>query len=258
MRLVTFNILGGRSPGEDRVDVARFAAAVRALQPDVLALQEVDRGQDRTQHADLTAVAASAMDAVDHRFVAALTGTPGATWTAATGDEHPDSAAYGIALLSRRQVRAWEVVRLPALPGRAPWVWHGRKVPSLVRDEPRVAVGAELDGPTGPVTLATTHLSFLPGWNVVQLRRAVRALRSTAGPLVLMGDLNMSPGTARRVSGLVPVVAGPTFPVAHPARQIDHVLLDPLEEPRWRGVAGRTVPTGLSDHLALVVDLPVC
>ena len=89
MRLVTFNILGGRSPGEDKVDVPRFAAAVRALQPDVLALQEVDRGQDRTQHADLTAVAASAMDAIDHRFVAALTGTPGATWTAATGDEHP-------------------------------------------------------------------------------------------------------------------------------------------------------------------------
>jgi endonuclease/exonuclease/phosphatase family metal-dependent hydrolase len=257
VRLVTFNILGGRSPGEDRVDVARFAAAVRALQPEVLALQEVDRGQDRTQHADLTAVAAEAMGAVDHRFVAALTGTPGATWTAATGDEHPDSAAYGIALLSRRPVRAWEVVRLPALPGRAPWVWHGRRLPSLVRDEPRVAVGAELDVSRGPVTLATTHLSFLPGWNVIQLRRAVRALRSTRGPLVLMGDLNMTPVTARRASGLVPVGAGPTFPVERPARQIDHVLLDPLADPRWRGVTGRTVATGLSDHLALVVDLPV-
>jgi endonuclease/exonuclease/phosphatase family metal-dependent hydrolase len=118
-------------------------------------------------------------------------------------------------------------------------------------------VGAELDGPTGPVTLGTTHLSFLPGWNVVQLRRAVRALRSAAGPLVLMGDLNMSPGTARRASGLVPVVAGPTFPADQPARQIDHVLLDPVVEPDWRGVSGRAVPTGLSDHLALVVDLPV-
>jgi len=257
VRLVTFNILGGRSPDEDRVDVARFGAAVRALRPDVLALQEVDRGQDRTQHADLTAVAAAAMGAADHRFVAALAGTPGATWTAATGDEHPDSAAYGIALLSRHPVQAWEVVRLPALPGRAPWVWHGRKVPSLVRDEPRVAVGAQLDLPLGTVTVATTHLSFLPGWNVVQLRRAVRALRSTPGPLVLMGDLNMSPATARRASGLVPVGAGPTFPVDRPVRQIDHVLLDPLDDPRWRGLTGATVATGLSDHRALVVDLPV-
>ena len=39
------------------------------------------------------------MGATEHRFVAALAGTPGATWMAATGEEQPDSAAYGIASL---------------------------------------------------------------------------------------------------------------------------------------------------------------
>jgi hypothetical protein len=35
-------------------------------------------------------------------------------------------------------------------------------------DEPRVLLAAVLDTPEGPVTAATTHLSFVPGWNVRQ------------------------------------------------------------------------------------------
>ena len=83
MRLATFNILHGRNPADDRVDVDRFASAVKSLDADVLALQEVDREQPRSHHTDLTAVAAEAMGAVAHRFVAAIAGTPGATWMAA-------------------------------------------------------------------------------------------------------------------------------------------------------------------------------
>jgi endonuclease/exonuclease/phosphatase family metal-dependent hydrolase len=42
MRLATLNILHGRSPSDGLVDVGRLADAVRTLNPDVLALQEVD------------------------------------------------------------------------------------------------------------------------------------------------------------------------------------------------------------------------
>ena len=254
MRLATFNILSGRSPGKEHTDVGRLAAAIRQLDADVLGLQEVDRAQERSQHADLTAVAAEAMGAVDHQFVASLHGMPGATWTAPTGVDQPDSAAYGIALLSRHRVRSWEVVRLPPLPGRAPWLFDGSRRPSLVRDEPRVAVIATVEAPAGPVTVATTHLSFLHGWNVVQLRRAVRALAGHDGPRVLMGDLNMSPATATRFSGMAPAVSAPTFPVGRPTRQIDHVLVDGLP-PRLRPGHGEACDLGLSDHRALVVDL---
>jgi endonuclease/exonuclease/phosphatase family metal-dependent hydrolase len=104
MRIATFNILHGRSPVDDRVDVARFVHAVRTLDADVLCMQEVDRNQPRSLHADLTAAAADAMGAREHRFVAALAGTPGATWLAATGEEQPDAAGYGVALLSRYDV----------------------------------------------------------------------------------------------------------------------------------------------------------
>src|SRR4051794_41773952 len=90
------------------------------MDADVLGLQEVDRDQPRSMNADLTAVAAEAMGAVDSQFVAALSGPPGGTWMAATGDEQPGSASYGIALLSRYPVISWRGGRPPAPRGLAP------------------------------------------------------------------------------------------------------------------------------------------
>src|SRR3712207_3975281 len=141
--------------------------------------------------ADLTAVAAEAVGAVDSQFVSALSGTPGGTWMAATGDEQPGSASYGIALLSRYPVVSWRVVRLPPMRISVPlWSTLDRRI-FMARDEPRVAVAAVLEGPFGQVTVCNTHLSFIPGWNGAQLRTLVRSLEGTREPLVLMGDLNM-------------------------------------------------------------------
>src|SRR5918998_377723 len=110
VRIGTFNILHGRSLDDGKVDVDRLADAVKTLDADVLGLQEVDRDQPRSMGADLTTVAADAMGAADSQFVAALAGTPGGTWMAATGEEQPGSASYGIALLSRYPVVSWRGV----------------------------------------------------------------------------------------------------------------------------------------------------
>ena len=250
MRIATFNILHGRSPTDGVVDVSRLAEAVQELDVDVLALQEVDRDQPRSHGADLTRVAAEAMGAVEHRFVAALAGTPGASFVAATGEEQPGTAGYGIALLSRRPVRSWEVVRLPALTVPVPMRFAGRR-PVLVRDEPRVAVVAEVEAAGGVVAVANTHLSFVPAWNGVQLRRLAKALERFRGPAVLTGDLNMHTAAVRRYTGMTPLATGLTFPVDAPRSQIDHVV--------GRGVravgAARTHALRLSDHRALSVEL---
>lgn len=251
MRIVTFNILHGRTSHEGEVDIAGLARAVRELDPDVLALQEVDRNQPRSLGADLTAVAADAMGATEHRFVAALAGSPGATWTAATGAEQPDTAAYGIALMTRCPVSAWQVVRLPVSPVPLPHRFHDERWPRLVRDEPRVAVAACVDGPSGPLTVATTHLSFVDAWNGRQLSSLVRALQDLHRPLLLTGDLNMEVDRAERISEMHGIVAGPTFPADAPTRQLDHVLADP---PMW-DVKAEVVRLPISDHCALVVDL---
>jgi endonuclease/exonuclease/phosphatase family metal-dependent hydrolase len=251
MRVVTFNILHGRSPVDDRVDLDRYAAAIAALDADVLALQEVDRNQPRSEGADLTAVAAEAMGARDQRFVAALSGSPGATWTAATGEEQPDSAAYGIALLTRYPVRSWEVVRLAALPMRVPMRFSGSWWPELVRDEPRVALVATVDTPYGQVHVVNTHLSFLRGWNGRQLRSLRHSLQHHRGPLLLVGDLNMGPARAAALTRMRPLATGPTFPADDPREQLDHVL---LAGDLGTHSAGSTHRTGLSDHRALAVD----
>jgi endonuclease/exonuclease/phosphatase family metal-dependent hydrolase len=251
VRLATFNLLNGRSLSDGRVDVDRLATAVRTLDADVLGLQEVDRNQPRSHGADLTAVAAEAMGAVEQRFVPALTGTPGGQWAVATGDEPTGSTGYGIALLSRYPVASWHVVRLTAARVRVPLWIPGARRPILVRDEPRVAVAAVLETPSGPLTVVTTHLSFVPGWNGRQLRRVLRDLSELPGPLVVTGDLNMGARAATRITGLRPLASVPTFPAERPRRQLDHLLAG--EGLRATG-PGTAVQLPMSDHRALVVE----
>jgi endonuclease/exonuclease/phosphatase family metal-dependent hydrolase len=251
VRIATFNILSGRSPADDEVDEHRYQQAVANLDADVLALQEVDRNLPRSKHHDLTALAAEAMGADEHRFVAALSGTPGTTWVAATGNEQPDSAAYGIALLSRYPVLGWSVIRLPPVPVRVPHRFHGQWRPEWVRDEPRAAVVAEVDSPHGRLRVVTTHLSYLRWWNGYQLRVLLKGLGTHDGTLVLLGDLNMERQRAERLTRMRPLAVGRTFPASEPTQQIDHIL-----------VRGDLVPSGggpvrlsMSDHLALVADV---
>ena len=250
MRIATFNILHGRCPDDDEVHVDRFARAVAALDADVLALQEVDRNQSRSRNADLTRVAAEAMGAPHHRFVAALAGSPGSTWLAATGEEQPDDAAYGIALLSRHPLAAWQVVRLPPVPTRVP-MRFGRGLPTWVRDEPRVAVAADVTTPSGDLTVVTTHLSFVPRWNRRQLRLLVNALERRRRPMVVSGDLNMDAETAERTSGLQSLAHHTTFPADGPREQLDHLLVDGALAVR----SSEAVRLEVSDHRALYVDL---
>jgi endonuclease/exonuclease/phosphatase family metal-dependent hydrolase len=252
VRIATFNILHGRSLSDDQVDPARFSESVRALDADVLCLQEVDRNQPRSQHSDLTAAAADAMGAGEHRFVAALSGTPGSTWLAATGDEQPDAAAYGVALLSRYPVTGWQVLRLPPVPAPAPVRFPGRWLPEWVRDEPRVAVVAEVSSPQGALRVATTHLSFIRWWNLRQLRLLMRSLREGGSPLVLTGDLNMDARRASDLTGLRPLATGLTFPADRPAEQLDHILTD---DPGLVAHHDEVLRLPVSDHRALVVEI---
>ncbi|HJR38123.1 MAG TPA: endonuclease/exonuclease/phosphatase family protein [Nocardioidaceae bacterium] len=251
MRVATFNILHGRSPVDDRVDVDRFAKAVHELDADVLGLQEVDRNQPRSANADLTAVAADAMGADEHRFVAALSGSPGATWIGATGEEQPDSAAYGIAFLSRYPVLSWEVIRLQGFPTKFPMKFKSTRMPVMVRDEPRVAVAAVVDTPHGEITVVNTHLSFITWWNARQLRMLMKALSDRSRPVLLLGDLNMAPDRAHAITGMRPLATAPTFPAHEPREQIDHVLAaGSIPDP----VHAQAHPLALSDHQALSVD----
>ncbi len=122
----------------------------------------------------------------------------------------------------------------------------------VVEEEPRAAMIAELNTPLGRLTVANTHLSFVPGWNRVQLRRLTRDLRGFPGPRVLMGDLNMAPPAAGQWSRMRALGTADTFPADVPDRQLDHVLTD---DPGLRADRCTAPLLAVSDHRALVVDV---
>ncbi len=258
MRLATFNLLHGRSLADGLVDPVRLAAAVTALDADVLALQEVDRDQSRSGNLDLTAIAAQALGAPEHRFAAAVVGTPGEGFRPLTHDDDGHGEpCYGVGLVSRHPVTTWQVTRLRPAPVRSPVYVPG---PGgglmLLRDEPRVVLAAVLDTPGGPLTVAATHLSFVPAWNARQLRQVVRALRSLPAPRILLGDLNLPAWAVRLISGWRLLGRRPTYPAGQPRVQLDHVIADRQGFKRLPPVtAVRTPLSTISDHRPLLVDL---
>ncbi len=253
MRLATLNLLNGMSLSDRTVTPARLVDAVQALRADVLGLQEVDRWQPRSHSADLTRSVAEAMDAPYWRFVPALVGTPGFDWRAATDDDAEGAeAAYGIGLVSRWPVRSWHVTRLSAARVRSPIVLPGSKQVVWLEDEPRVGLAAVVETPAGVMTVATTHLSFVPVWNGVQLRTLVADLAGLPGPKVLLGDLNMPPPFPRALSRWRSLAKVATYPAWDPKIQLDHVLASG-DLPPVTGVESPEL--AVSDHRALLVQL---
>ncbi len=193
---------------------------------------------------------------------AGAAGEIGGATRLAGGDDHATGegdhaagadAGYGVGLVSRLPVRAWHVVRLRAAKVRAPvYVPGGRGRFILLPDEPRVALVAEVETAAGPLVVATTHLSFVPGWNVVQLRRVTRRLEELGLPCVLLGDLNVPGGLPARATGWRALAKVRTFPATKPSMQIDHALGHGLL-PVVSATTAREMP--LSDHRALLVDV---
>jgi endonuclease/exonuclease/phosphatase family metal-dependent hydrolase len=108
-----------------------------------------------------------------------------------------------------------------------------------------------VETPYGPLAVATTHLSFVPGWNLAQLRRVTRHLAGLGLPCVLLGDLNVPGRLPARATGWRALARARTFPGASPSMQLDHALGHGLL-PVVRAVS--TPELALSDHRALVLE----
>lgn len=269
LRFGTFNLLSGRSVDDGLIVPDRLHRAVAALDVDVLAVQEVDRGQVRSDGADQLAAAAVALRAVAGAFAPTLHGVPGPgrAWRVAEGDPTvwtPEGAgggepgpSYGVGLVSRWPVLAWRVRRFAAargvLPLAVPGPDGGRPRLLVVPEEPRVALAAVVRTPAGPVTVVSTHLSFVPFTAARQLRAVARWATAMPGPRLLLGDLNLPGPLPARLTGWARLARLATFPSPAPRLQLDHALGDGWPDGLVAEAAAPPAP--LSDHRPLLLRL---
>jgi endonuclease/exonuclease/phosphatase family metal-dependent hydrolase len=270
IRYGTFNLLHGLAV-DGTVREVDLRASARAVDADVLALQEVDRGQPRSHKVDQTAVVADELDATWWRFAPAATGAGasyggalqrGRTTGSRPGDKpsipahplaEPPDPAYGIALVSRLPVLRWYARSFAAAPVWLPLHVVGRRGLVPVSDHPRVALAAVVVGPDGPFTVTSTHLSFVPGWNVRQLRAIASWMRTMPAPRFILGDLNLPGALPRTVTRWRQLARVRTYPSWRPRVQWDHVLADGIGPGSVQAVTAQRL--AVSDHAALTVDL---
>ncbi len=238
MRLATFNCRHGAPDrpglGAQFADGAGFAASVRALDADVLALQEIDRRVARSWWRDQPAQAALAGGASTVHFSAARR-------VLVTGHD-------GVALVVRGVTRSARTLRLPG------------------RGAARVAALATVSVGGTELTVASTHLQSrsggAPGEAEVQLDALLVELARWPRPWVLAGDLNLRPeAVLPRLddAGLEPLRSGATFPSGAPRIEIDWLAVSgfAVVAPVPGGPPVRTVRLPVGDHRALVADVEV-
>ncbi|UFU05965.1 endonuclease/exonuclease/phosphatase family protein [Ruania halotolerans] len=229
--VLTLNLQRGlRADSGLPTDTAALAGAVAEVRADVVALQEVDRGQPRSAGIDQARVVASAMGLAHVRFAATLAGDvrrgSRADLVPGQAGDHP-GPAYGLAIASRYPVLAWFTARLPRVPVSLPSVRAGR----LARweDEPRGVLAAVLNAPGGPVAVCSTHLSLAGPVAAFQMLWVLRAMehlaRHTRGRALVCGDLNLDPAWVDPLTRGYRMPRALTYPAAAPRRQLDHVLL---------------------------------
>ena len=279
IRLATFNLLHGvpilgRAASDQQFgnalplgDDALLQDAIRTINADVIGLQEVDVWQPRSTMAHQVESVATTLGAEHWLFAASVNGTPGEDgWTEGL-DSHihgsSDSLAsleqtplYGVGLVSRLPVLRWQTIRFDPAPLRLPLMIPTQPRPRFisVADEPRSAIAAVIQGEHGVFTVATAHLSFVPGFNVKQLRQLRTWLADLPRPLIVLGDFNLPGNLPARITGFTSLVKQATYPSMRPTAQLDHILADGLPDARVRSRAA-VHQLAVSDHAAVSIDI---
>jgi endonuclease/exonuclease/phosphatase family metal-dependent hydrolase len=241
IRATTYNIRHGRGM-DGRVDLARTAATLRRLVPDIVGLQEVDQGVDRSDGTNqVVELAALMADEAGHGFHAAF----GAFMDLGGG-------RYGMGMLSRYPiVRTWSV-------------------PLPVGNEPRVALAAEIRLPDGGLlTVVNVHFDWVEDdrHRFAQAEALAAALGSLETPFLLLGDFNDQPGSrtielfravAREVPKAGEGMARRTFSSTEPTIEIDYLFVSPPgANGGWRARRPAEVIDEriASDHRPVVAEL---
>jgi len=228
---MTYNIHHGEGV-DGRLDLERIAALINEQQPDLVALQEVDRGVARTQGRDLPAELGR-LTGLKPLFSRNITYQGG---------------EYGNAILSR----------YPVLQST------NRHYRMLREGEQRGLLQATVQTPAGEMVFFATHLDFRP--DPEERLSNVEEIKAAAGtqngrPVIVAGDFNDHPGGAvhesmktrfRDVWEDAGSGTGFTFSSTQRRSRIDYIYL--LAGSDWRAIRAEVLSSPASDHLPLLVE----
>lgn len=230
LRLLAYNIHHGA--GNDEVlDLQRIAELIRSLQPDLVALQEIDNGTERTERVNQAAELGrlTGMGSVFGPFM------------------DYQGGQYGMALLSELDFVNPTNHQLPDGP------------------EPRTALALHVPLAGGEeLTFVGIHFYGDPGQRMSQARRLLRVLEEEdeETPAILAGDFNSTPDSE------VMALIGETFTIPdkgedhltfrsdRPDREIDFIVYRPAD--RFRVIESRVIDEPVaSDHRPVLLMLEV-
>lgn len=227
IRILAYNIRHGAGM-DGQIGLQRVARVINALEPDLVTLQEVDRGVVRTGGVDQAA------------RLGELTGMH-----AVFGDFMDyQGGQYGMALLSKYPIATHANHRLP----------DGR--------EPRSALAAtvRMADSQREIIVVGIHLYATAEERYAQAERIVEIYRRETRPVILAGDFNSTPDSdVMKLLGKwwhIPAKGENhlTFPSDHPDREIDFIIYRPADE--FDIVDSRVIQESMaSDHRPVLLEL---
>ncbi len=210
-RVMTYNIHHGEGV-DGKVDLQRITDLIKREQADIVALQEVDKGVQRTARRDFPAE------------LAALTGMS----CVFSNNFHFQGGEYGNAVLTRFPVKHWS----------------NRYYKMLRPGEQRGLLQVVLDVHGRELVFMDTHIDYRSDdterlLNADELLQAIEPFRGR--PMILCGDFNDTPGSRTHqkiaqafVDAWMAAGAGQgfTIPAEKPRKRIDYIWIskDPLIE----------------------------
>jgi endonuclease/exonuclease/phosphatase family metal-dependent hydrolase len=229
LRVMTYNIHVGVGM-DKKLDLQRVADVITHEKPDLVGLQEVDRGVKRTEGKDEIVELAS-MTQMHYAFAHNLDYQGG---------------QYGVAILSRYPIRN---------------VVH-RKFQNTRESERRGMLSVEVDTGNRTLTFVTTHLDYqYPDGRLFEAEQMLEVLRDVKPALIVVGDFNDEPSGSTyklMINGFDDAWsrsrdAGLSYPADKPVKRIDYIFT--RRGNRLRAKKAWIVNTLASDHLPVVADI---
>lgn len=238
-RVMTYNVHS--CVGMDgKIDTDRIARVIARAHPDVVALQELDVGRERSHGMDQAHLIARYLE-MEFHFHPAV---------------HLEEERYGDAILTHLPLRLVKAGSLPGLAGKP-------------RLEPRGALWVAVDLHGIELQVVNTHLGLYPRERVAQIETLLGsewiAHEQWRGPAILCGDLNARPSSAvcRRLGARLADVQAVaphrrprgTYPSRFPSARIDHIFVSPGLEVTGIEVPNSQLARTASDHLPLIAEI---